>query len=97
MHETKLVDGLVGSIVNLVSSIVQNEALQAWIDLEELRKNIVSVMEKAKNLLLSSEDFFLTGVDIVIGFVDLLATETIVTKKVFCQHLKGKHKTMALL
>ena len=81
--------GLAGSIVNLVNAIVQNESLQALVDLENLRKSLIAVIEKSKSLLSSSEKSCIVALNIVVGFMDLLAIETNFTKGLFCHHIKG--------
>ena len=81
--------GLAGSIVNLVNAIVQNESLQALVDLENLRKSLIAVIEKSKSLLSSSEKSCIAGLNIVVGLMDLLAIETHFTKGLFCHHIKG--------
>ena len=86
--------GLAGSIVNLVNAIVQNESLQVLVDLENLRKSLIAVIEKSKSLLSSSEKSCIVALNIVVGFMDLLAIETNYTKGLFCHHIKGKHYTV---
>ena len=81
--------GLAGSIVNLVNAIVQNESLQALVDLENLRKSLIAVIEKSKSLLSLSEKSCIVALNIVVGFMDLLAIETNFTKGLFCHHIKG--------
>ena len=86
--------GLAGSIVNLVNAIVQNESLQALVDLENLRKSLIAVIEKSKSLLSSSEKSCIVALNIVVGFMDLLAIETNFTKGLFCHHIKGTNRRL---
>jgi len=81
-------ENLSKSIVNLINSIVQNEAFQDLIDQRNLIDNLVAALEQSRSLMTVPGRYGLVAIDVFVGIMDLLALETNMTKKIFCNHIK---------
>ena len=82
------------SIVNLINSIVQHEAFQDLIDQRNLIDNLVAALEQSRSLMTVPGRYGLVAIDVFVGIMDLLALEANMTKKIFCNHIKGMSKLL---